>query len=383
MFRNMPFILLSTIILTIIVAPFMSLEVKESLYGLSLSIKSIIVFVLPIIIFSLLFKATVNLASNATKILFLILIGVVASSLLTILLSKFIGMGIYHFDLSIAFPKNNIELNPKWAFQLPSLIANNKAMFGGVIIGIILGLKKQDLAHKFAIKLDDITDKLLMLVTYLIPLFIAGFTVKLQFEGVINVIIKNYSMIFMIIALAQFSYLLLVYFVLNNCIFKDFIATIKNMLPAGISGFCTMSSAAAMPLTIIGAEKNAKNKDIAKSIIPATVNIHLVGDCFATPILAYAILKSYGYAEPNIIHYLIFTFYFIVAKFSVAAIPGGGIIVMLPILEAYLGFNSDMMSLITALYILFDPVITCSNILGNGAFSKFMDKVLIIFKIKT
>ncbi len=33
-----------------------------------------------------------------------------------------------------------------------------------------------------------------------------------------------------------------------------------------------------------------------------------------------------------------------------------------------------MMSLITALYILFDPVITMANILGNGAFAQFVDR---------
>ncbi len=78
--------------------------------------------------------------------------------------------------------------------------------------------------------------------------------------------------------------------------------------------------------------------------------------------------------EPTLIVYLTFTLYFVLAKFSVAAIPGGGIIVMLPILEGYLGFNAEMMSLITALYILFDPVITCANVLGNGAFTKMMDR---------
>lgn len=62
--------------------------------------------------------------------------------------------------------------------------------------------------------------------------------------------------------------------------------------------------------------------------------------------------------------------YFVLAKFSVAAVPGGGILVMLPILEAYLGLNGEMLSLITALYLLFDPVITCANILGNGAFAQ-------------
>ncbi|KJV61682.1 hypothetical protein APHACPA_0693 [Rickettsia amblyommatis str. Ac/Pa] len=48
---------------------------------------------------------------------------------------------------------------------------------------------------------------------------------------------------------------------------------------------------------------------------------------------------------------------------------------MLPILEQYLGFNTNMMSLITALYILFDPVITCAHVLGNGAFVKLIDNI--------
>ena len=34
-----------------------------------------------------------------------------------------------------------------------------------------------------------------------------------------------------------------------------------------------------------------------------------------------------------------------------------------------------MMSLITALYILFDPVITCANVLGKGAFVKLIDNI--------
>ena len=49
---------------------------------------------------------------------------------------------------------------------------------------------------------------------------------------------------------------------------------------------------------------------------------------------------------------------------------------MLPVLESYLGFNAEMLSLITAVYILFDPVITCANVLGNGVFAKVIDKLM-------
>jgi len=147
------------------------------------------------------------------------------------------------------------------------------------------------------------------------------------------------------------------------------------MFPAAAAGFGSMSSAASMPLTILGAEKNTGNPTLTRLVIPATVNIHLIGDCFAIPIFAFAVLKNFGIAEPAFFAYVLFACYFVLAKFSVAAIPGGGIIVMLPILESHLGFNGEMASLITALYILFDPVITCANVLGNGGFALALSKI--------
>ena len=92
----------------------------------------------------------------------------------------------------------------------------------------------------------------------------------------------------------------------HNFKIKKLLISIENLLPAAISGFSTMSSAASMPLTIVGAENNAKFKDLARSVIPATVNIHLIGDCFTIPILAYAILRNYSVAEPLFLDYAIY-----------------------------------------------------------------------------
>jgi hypothetical protein len=49
-----------------------------------------------------------------------------------------------------------------------------------------------------------------------------------------------------------------------------------------------------------------------------------VGDCFAIPIFAFAVLKNFGHFEPAFMDYFIFAVYFMLAKFSVAAVPGGG-----------------------------------------------------------
>ncbi len=364
------------IILAIVcLGQYIPIEAKTALYAASLSIKSVIITALPFVIFGLLFKVASQLAHNATKVILCILAMVCCSNFISTFISHYVGIWIYHFDLQVLQPQNFVELQPLWSWQIPKLIANDKAMMAGLILGTFVSYFYPAFAARLAHFFEKNINKALQGFIYLIPLFVAGFVIKLHYDGAIGIILHDYSIIFAIILIAQLGYLLLVYFLSSNLHFLRFINSIRNMTPAAIAGFSTMSSATAMPLTILGAEKNASNPDLARSIIPATVNIHLVGDCFAIPILAYAVLKSYGLAEPAFLEYLIFAAYFVLAKFSVAAVPGGGILVMLPILESYLGFNSEMLSLITALYILFDPVITFANVLGNGALALVIDKL--------
>ncbi len=376
MFRKMPFVLIIVIAAILLLNPFFSYETKQIFYAISLTIKSLIIFLLPIIIFGLLFKTMISLARRATLLVLLVLLCVCSSNILSTFLSHYIGEWVYHLDLTLVKPNPVQALLPAWKWQFPQLIANDKAMFAGILLGIILGIPQSKRVHVFADRFDRFVLKILASFAYLIPLFVAGFMVKLQYDGVVQIIFKDYTLIFATIALALSTYLLFLYAVLNNFNPVKTFNCLRNMLPAAIAGFGAMSSAAAMPLTIAGAQGNAKNKDLASSIVPMTVNIHLIGDCFAIPIFAYAVMKSYGIAEPSLYTYLIFLGYFVIAKFSVAAVPGGGILVMLPILESHLGFNAEMLSLITALYVLFDPVITCANVLGNGAFAKLIDRSL-------
>jgi Na+/H+-dicarboxylate symporter len=376
MFRSMPFILLVVIISILLLNPVLPLSVKQILLAMSLTVKSGIIFVLPIIIFSLLFKTMVSLASKATAVIALIIACVCCSNFLSTFVSHFIGEWVYHLDLSIIQPKTANELIPAWSLQMPKLIDNNKAMFAGIILGIVLGSFRLEAAQIVAKKLDKLTFMILDSFKFLIPVFVAGCVVKLQYDGVMEMILKDYAAIFCLIALAQFLYISLAFLALNNFNVRAALKAMKNFLPAALAGFSTMSSAAVMPLTIEGAANNAVDKDLARAVVPCTVNIHLLGDCIAIPIFAYALMKSFAMPEPALVTYLIFVCYFVIAKFSVAAVPGGGIIVMLPVLESHLGFTPEMLSLMTALYILFDPVVTCANVLGNGAFAKLIDRMM-------
>ncbi|CUI16844.1 transporter [Candidatus Protochlamydia naegleriophila] len=376
MFRKMPFILLAMIVLAAVSHSWLPLAFKSFLYALSLSLKSIIVFCLPFLIFGLLFKTASQLAKKASKVVFFLLIAVCASNFLSTLISYSVGHFAYQFDLSMSLPEEGVSLLPMWQFSLSKWFENSTAMFSGLFLGIVIGRWKPALSESVSSSLEKVIALFLKGFLCVLPAFILGFVIKMNHDQLMAHILRNYALVFTLIACAVFSYIVLIYLVANRFQASACVRSLKNMLPAAIAGFGSMSSAAAMPLSILGAEKNAQNPDLPRFIIPAAVNIHLIGDCFAIPIFAFTVLKNFGVAEPSLLVYLSFASYFVLAKFSVAAVPGGGILVMLPILESALGFNAEMLSLITALYILFDPIITCANVLGNGGFAMVMEKCL-------
>lgn len=376
MFRKMPFILLALIAFAIFADSWLPVQMKSILYALSLTLKSTIVFFLPFLIFGLLFKTAAQLAKKASKVVLFLLLAVCASNFLSTLISYSVGHFAYQFELSVALPQEGISLLPAWTFTIPKLVGNEIALFSGLILGVLLGRFRPGAAETVSSYLETMINIFLKGFLLVLPAFILGFVVKMNHDQLMMHILRNYALVFSLVACAVFSYITLIYLVANRFQGSAFIQSVKNMIPAAIAGFGSMSSAAAMPLTILGTEKNCRNPDLARFVIPATVNIHLIGDCFAIPIFAFAVLKNFGIAEPTLLVYLTFAAFFVLAKFSVAAVPGGGILVMLPILESNLGFNAEMLSLITALYILFDPIITCANVMGNGGFAMVMNRLL-------
>ena len=101
----------------------------------------------------------------------------------------------------------------------------------------------------------------------------------------------------------------------------------------------------------------------------------MMGDALGIPLIGMGVLFFSGGALPTFEAYLSFVLYFCIAQFSTAGIPGGGVIVLLPVLQTYLNLTPEMTSLAATLYILQDPIFTGSNIMGNGAFSLLIQKM--------
>jgi Na+/H+-dicarboxylate symporter len=379
----MSFLLLLIIIAAPFVEPAMGIPVKRFFLGVSLGIKELILFVLPFVIFMLLFNACVQFAQNAPRIILRVLLAIVLSNVFATSLGSCLGLLTYHFPMTFIAPSTVSELVPLFSPKIYHLIPNSWAMFSGIISGIWFPRRFPDFSLRMDLFFAICVRKILNVVLFVLPAFIFGFMLKICHEGSALIILKNYIPILAFVLFVSLSYIFFLYLWASDFRWNIFGKFLRNMLPATSCAFCSMSSAATMPITIDCVEHNGKNKVFVRSIVPMSVNVHLIGNNFTISFLAFAILASHGAAIPSPLAILSFIVCALVAKFSVVAVPGGSILVMLPILERYLHFDGEMSSIIFAINMLACPFITAINVLGNGAFALVAEKFCPPVKGKT
>nr|WP_255586065.1 cation:dicarboxylase symporter family transporter [Wolbachia endosymbiont of Mansonella perstans] len=314
---------------------------------------------------------------SAIKFILLLAIMIFLSNLVSSLIAYSIGHFLVQNTYSIQDITYEETIAPLWSFKLPLLLSNFHALayefISSLIVSVLLPKKSKELSRKMSGLTSFVLKVFLMPV---IPVFVLGLALKMQHDQVLSIIFKDCSIIFVIIISVTYFYVFLLYGAANSFKITNWITSISNMIPAFITAMSTISSSATMPLTLEGSKKNVKQPDVASSVIIMTSGFHLVGDCFFIIILSVVITSGYALSTTD---YVTFLLYFLLFKFAIAAAPAGGIVVVLPVLERYFKFSPEMLSLIAALYVVFDPIITSANVMGNGAFTimfiKLYDKL--------
>ena len=372
---TLPLILISEIILCLSFGHLIPEDVKSALFALSLSIKEALLMVLPFIIFAFLAHSMGSLQRGAFSFIVIAFTMVFISNFTSTALGGFLGIFTFNsLDILEPFHKSGTELSPLWNFSFPHFISNDIALFAGLFTGLTLSMTNFTKGQILAQKAQSYALRFLKLFFIpLIPLFVLGFILKMDFDGVLNLVVQNYLSLFLAITVLSFGYIVLLYGLAAGFKPDRWFKSIRNMIPALVTGFSTMSSASALPLITTASERTTKNP-LVSGVIPLSINIHMIGDCISLALLSMAILVSFGMALPAFPDFLMFTLFFVIARFSAAAVPGGGVIVILPVLEKYLNFSPEMLSLILALNILFDAVATSANVFGNGAFALLFEK---------
>jgi Na+/H+-dicarboxylate symporter len=376
-FLTLPVFVLAMFVCTLFFGENIGPALKSQLYALSLLLKDLIVYVLPALIFSFVFNGILQLKNESLKVILVLVPLVCLSNFAGFWMSYICATPVLKTGLiKISQLKTQQQLIPAWNYELAPLIKNDIALLLGVIVGILGNFAKTPIVDHINKVLNKCAGFILKkLIGPILPLFVMGFIIKMQYEGTLSLIIREYSALLALVTFLAYGYMFCIVFLLSGRKLSTTLTKIKNMLPAVLIGLCSMSSAAAIPITITGSRKNLQNADIANFVVPATANMHLLGDCFAIPVIGLALIVSFGQELPSLSQYFIFTLYGVLAKFAAAGIPGGSALVFVPIFESILGFNAPMLTAVTARYVLFDPIATSSNVFGHGVYAMLFEKV--------
>jgi len=376
---NLSVKLIIIIALVALAGHLLPLPLKSFLYALSLSLKEILLTVLPFIIFSCLMNGMLIHQKRAFVFVIALFALVCCSNFLSTTIAYFLGENLLpYLPLEVQLAQEaHVTLIPTWIWDFSAYrIPNEYALIAGFAAGTLFSLLHfAPAVHFNRVAQKWVTTFLEKGFVPLLPIFMLGFLLKMQHDGILTQIIHKYLPLMVILAIINVLYIGFLFLIIARFRTKPWIQLIKDILPAGIMGFSTMSSMATLPVTMSVTEHQGERQDVIRAVLPTTVNIHLIGDSIGIPLMALALLNSFGFPMPTPEVFFIFAAFFVLGKFSVAAVPGGGILVMLPILQQYLGFNSEMSSLITALYYLFDPLFTATNVMGNSAFALLMSRI--------
>lgn len=373
---KLPLILLGILIVPYFVGGLVPVELKELSYALSLTMKSLLEFVIPFIIFSFLFLSLISLGNGVVSFI-LLLIGLVFVSNFTAIMAGY-GVGS-NFIGSLAANTSvdpELMLHPAWDFTVRRLVSNQQVLIFGFAVGMFFALRPNEIALKIAKYLNRYAMAFLKRVFVpLLPLFILGFVFKLEQDDILGTALTVYGPVLLLVVGTQLLYISMIYLIASGFSSKKFFAYLKNVLPATLTGFSSVSSAVAMPILIMATEKNLGDKKMARTIVPAIINIHTLGSALGLTMLILATMLTFNMPVPPLEVFIVFAFFYALSKFAVAAVPGGMVIVVAPLLQTYLGFSNEMIGLITAVYMIFDPFGTATNVTCNGGFSIILSRI--------
>lgn len=343
---------------------------------ISTCLRESLVFVLPFLLFSFIAVALSAIPKEGMLFVLGLMVVVFVSNFTNILISGAVGFLMLSESHSKEIVESAVSFVPFFEPKLPIIASTSHALLAGTIVGFANSLyPNKDITIIIKTMHSWVMIFMKKFFVPLLPLFVSGFLLKLFAEGKMAGFVAQNSAIYAKMFCFLIMYLLLWLAVAASFRKKRMVEILQNAFPAIITAFSTMSSAAALPLSLEAAEKNTKDKVLADAVMPLTLNFHMVGDTIIVPILAMMVMLTFNHPLPDFLGFVMFGIFFVLNKFAGGGVPSGTIMVTVPVLKQYLGFDDSMTAFIIALYGVVDPIATSGNVAANNFFVVIFQKI--------
>jgi hypothetical protein len=360
-------------------APVCPLSVHQGLYTISLLIKDLLLCILPLTVGLFIACSILSFHNKAALFILVLFLFEALSNSCSVWYAFGCGHVVAQFLPTIEVESLTHSFEPLWRLPLlvPPWWTASRATFVGVLFGLIASFNLPHLQKVIITGKEWIEKVLTNVFSRLIPLFILGFVAKMHQTHLIGQIYQSYADFLLWLCLSLVLYIAALFFVGAGFHFVRSLRSARHLLPAAGMAFSSGCSLSTMPWTIQGCTRSLQHPHLAHAVIPATTNIQQIGDCIVNAFLCFLIYTQFYGTSPSLSMWIPFSLVFVLTRYATAAVLGGAIFIMLPVYEAYLHFTPDMIAIILAFNVILDPIITCANVVANGALCLLFERVWI------
>ena len=265
-------------------------------------------------------------------------------------------------------------LSPFFEVEMPAPFEVMSALLLAFVIGIAMTTVKSRTMHEVLNELRDVIMKVVQsFVIPLLPLFIFGTFLNLAMNENFGSTMAAFGVVLLLSVGMTIVIVLGQYLIAGAVAGQNPFTALKNMLPAYFTALGTSSSAATIPVTYQSTLKNKVDENVAGFIVPLCATIHLSGSMMKITLYALAIVFM---AQLPITGGAVVGFVLLLGIMMIAApgVPGGAIMAAVGLLQANLGFDESMISLMIAAYIVVDSFGTAANVTGDGAIAMIVNR---------
>ena len=374
-FSSLPVKLLIGIVIGIIFGQIFPENVMSVVVPLKNILGQVINFVVPLIVIGFIAPSITKLGNNASRMLGVALMVAYTSSVLAALLSMGAGYAIIP-NLPVVSEIEGLKELPEDVFGLtiPQIMNVMSALAFSILIGLAAIWTK---AKTIITILDEFQNIVLAIVSKIIipilPVFIAFTFTCLSYDGTITKQLPVFVSAVVIVMIAHYISLTLLYAVAGVYSGKNPIEVVKHYGPAYITAVGTMSSAATLAVALRCARKSkVLREDMVDFGVPLFANIHLCGSVLTEVFFCMIVSKVLYGTLPDIQTLVLFCVLLAIFAIGAPGVPGGTVMASLGLITGVLGFGDDGTALMLAIFALQDSFGTACNVTGDGALTLFL-----------
>ena len=337
-------------------------------------------FFVPVLIFALIAPAIAGLGRGAGKWLGITAGVAYSSTIISGLIAWGTATVVYPHLLKGSELITNVDdpeaggLSPYFEVEMPAPFEVMSALLLAFFIGIAMTQVKSTAMYEVLDELNGVIMKIVKsFVVPLLPIFIFGTFLNLGMNENFGSTMAAFGSVLVLSILMTLIILTLQYLAAGAIAGRNPFVAMKNMMPAYFTALGTSSSAATIPVTYNSTLKNKVDEDVAGFIVPLCATIHLSGSMMKIMLYALAVVFMGGL---DVTPGQVIGFIFLLGIMMIAApgVPGGAIMAAVGLLQANLGFDESMVSLMIAAYIVVDSFGTAANVTGDGAIAMVINK---------